>query len=116
MKTAYAVLAGTANPALAAAIAGSLGIQLSPCHVERFPDGEVGVQIRAPVRDKAVFLLQPTSPPVNDHLIELLALADACRRARRQPILKRSFRTSAMPERISVRDDGNRLPPGWWPI
>jgi phosphoribosylpyrophosphate synthetase len=81
MRTAYAILAGTANPTLAGAIAESLGIQLNPCHIERFPDGEVGVQIQAPVRDKVVFLLQPTSPPVNDHLIELLALADACRRA-----------------------------------
>src|SRR5437016_4343850 len=76
-----AILTGTANPALAAAMAECLSIRLSPCQVERFPDGEVAVQLLAPVRHKTVFLLQPTSPPVNDHLIKLLALADACRRA-----------------------------------
>ncbi|HEV8717862.1 MAG TPA: ribose-phosphate pyrophosphokinase-like domain-containing protein [Candidatus Binatia bacterium] len=76
-----AILTGTANPALAAAIAERLGTRLSSCQVERFPDGEVAVQLLAPVRHKMVFLVQPTSPPVNDHLIELLALADACRRA-----------------------------------
>jgi ribose-phosphate pyrophosphokinase len=49
--------------------------------IDRFPDGEVMVQLREPVRRKEVFLVQPTSPPVNDHLVELLAMADACRRA-----------------------------------
>jgi ribose-phosphate pyrophosphokinase len=51
------------------------------CVLERFPDGEVAVQILESVRRKEVFLMQPTSPPTNDHLIELLTLADACRRA-----------------------------------
>jgi len=76
-----AILAGTANAALAAAIADRLGLGLSPCRIERFPDGEIGVQLLAPVRHKTVFVVQPTSPPVNDHLIELLALIDACRRS-----------------------------------
>ena len=58
-----------------------LGTPVGNCVVERFPDGEVAVQILECVRRKEVFLMQPTSPPTNDHLIELLALADACRRA-----------------------------------
>jgi ribose-phosphate pyrophosphokinase len=49
--------------------------------VERFPDGEVAVRLGASVRRKDVFLIQPTSPPVDRHLVELLAFVDACRRA-----------------------------------
>jgi ribose-phosphate pyrophosphokinase len=77
----FTIFAGTADPALAAAIAHELGVQLGACAIDRFPDGEVAVRLLASVRRKEVFLVQPTSPPVNDHLIELLALADACRRA-----------------------------------
>jgi ribose-phosphate pyrophosphokinase len=58
-----------------------LGTQLGACVVDRYPDGDVAVQLLDSVRRKEVFLVQPTSPPVNDHLLELLALADACRRA-----------------------------------
>ena len=68
----YSILAGTANSALASAIAERLGSPLTPCRIDRFPDGEIAVQLLAPVRRKEVFLVQPTSPPVNDHLIELL--------------------------------------------
>jgi ribose-phosphate pyrophosphokinase len=77
----FAILAGTANPELAAAIARELGVPLGGCVVDRFPDGEVSVRLLEPVRRKEIFLVQPTSPPVNDHLVELLALADACRRS-----------------------------------
>jgi hypothetical protein len=55
MKSTYALLAGTANRPLAAGIADRLGSQLQPCHIERFPDGEVGVEIEASVRDKLRF-------------------------------------------------------------
>jgi ribose-phosphate pyrophosphokinase len=75
------VFSGTANPALAHLIARELDSQLGNCVLKRYPDGEVSVQIRKSVRHKEVFLVQPTSPPADDHLIELLALADACRRA-----------------------------------
>ena len=81
MSNGFTIFAGTANPALAATIARELGVQVGACAIDRFPDGEVAVQLLEPVRRKEVFLVQPTSPPVNDHLIELLALADACRRA-----------------------------------
>ena len=80
MSNDFAIFTGTANPALAAAIAGDLGARVGACVVDRYPDGEVAVQHLESVQRKEVFLLQPTSPPVNDHLIELMALADACRR------------------------------------
>ena len=75
------IFAGTANPELAAAIAAELGMPLGSCTVERFPDGETSVQLLDLVRRKEVFLVQSVAPPVNDHLVELLALVDACRRA-----------------------------------
>jgi ribose-phosphate pyrophosphokinase len=81
MSREFTIFGGTANPALAAAIAWELGVDVGACTVDRFPDGEVAVEIREPVRRKEVFLVQPMAPPVNDNLVELLALADACRRA-----------------------------------
>jgi ribose-phosphate pyrophosphokinase len=81
VSPAFTIFAGSANPALAAAIARTLGVRIGACAVDRFPDGEVAVELLEPVRRRDVFLLQPTSPPVNDHLVELLTLADACRGA-----------------------------------
>lgn len=81
MINRFKVLSGTANPVLAHLVARELGSQLGKCVIERYPDGEVSVQIRESVRSKEVFLVQPPSPPADDHLNELLALADACRRA-----------------------------------
>ena len=81
MSKDFTIFAGTANPTLGAAIVQELGVRLGACTIDRFPDGEVSVRICEPVRRKEIFLVQPTSPPVNDHLVELLALADACRRA-----------------------------------
>jgi len=77
----FAVLPGTANPPLAAAVARELGVPLGACRVTRLPDGDVSVRLEESVRGREVFVVQPTSPPVNDHLVELLACADACRRA-----------------------------------
>jgi ribose-phosphate pyrophosphokinase len=81
VRNGFTIFAGTANPALASSIARGLGVRLGASSIERFPDGEVAVKLLEPVRRKEVFLVQPTSPPVNDNLVELLALADACRRA-----------------------------------
>ena len=81
MPREFVIFAGTANPGLTAAIAADLGMFPGACAIERFPDGETSVQLLESVRRKEVFLVQPLSPPVNDHLVELLALADACRRA-----------------------------------
>lgn len=77
----FVLFAGTANPGLAAAIAAELGVRLGACTIERFPDGETTVRLDEPVRGRDVFLVQPTGPPVNDNLVELLACADACRRS-----------------------------------
>jgi ribose-phosphate pyrophosphokinase len=81
MTEDFIIFAGTANPELAANVARELGVRLGACAVERFPDGETSVRLDEPVRGREVFVVQPTSPPVNEHLFELLAFADACRRA-----------------------------------
>ncbi len=81
MDTKSRLFAGTGNPALAEAIARQLGVPLSSCTVERFPDGEVSVRLNESVRGCEVFIIQPTAPPVDEHVMELLIFADACRRA-----------------------------------
>jgi ribose-phosphate pyrophosphokinase len=78
---AWTLFGGTANRGLVTAVAEALGVAPGACTVDRFPDGEVEVRIDESVRGRDVFLLQPTAPPVNDHLMELLVMADACRRA-----------------------------------
>ena len=75
------LFAGSANPPLAHDVARALGTSLAPATIERFPDGEVHVQLLQNPRGREVVLVQPTSPPPDQHLFELLALADACRRA-----------------------------------
>ena len=70
-----------ANPELAQEIADSIGIPLSDCEVDHFADGEINVQINETVRGHHVFIVQPTSTPVNDHLMELLIMCDALKRA-----------------------------------
>jgi ribose-phosphate pyrophosphokinase len=81
MNNSFTIFAGRANVALATSVAVEMGARLGACSVERFPDGELSVRLDEPVRGREVLIIQPTSPPVNDHLIELLAFADACRRA-----------------------------------
>ncbi len=76
-----AVFAGNANRELAAEIARHLMTPLGRALVGRFSDGEVSVEIMDNVRGRDVFIVQPTCPPVNDHLMELLVMVDACRRA-----------------------------------
>lgn len=74
------IVAGTANPGLAEAVASALGTKLVDSEVERFPDGELRPAL-AGVRGDDVYVLQPTGPPVSEHLVELLLLLDACRRS-----------------------------------
>src|ERR1051325_1773514 len=81
MSSDFLLFCGTANSPLADAVARELHVSLGHCQVERFPDGERTVRLDEPVRGRDVFVIQPTSPPVNDHLFELLVFADACRRA-----------------------------------
>lgn len=75
------LLAGPGNPALADEIAAALGVPLAEMSLFRFADGEVGVRIEESVRGEDVFVVQPTAPPVNERLMELLVIIDALRRA-----------------------------------
>lgn len=75
------LFAGTANPALSGAIAAYLQQPLSKAEVGRFSDGEINVEVGDNVRGCDCFILQPTCPPTNDHLMELLILCDAFKRA-----------------------------------
>ena len=76
----FALFTGNANPVLAQEIARHLKVPLGRALVSRFSDAEVNVELIENVRGRDVFLVQPTCPPVNDHLMELLIMADACRR------------------------------------
>ena len=75
------VLTGTAHPELAKAICDNLGVALGQATVETFPDGETFVQIKENIRGRDVFIIQPTCPPANQNLMELLIMVDAVRRA-----------------------------------
>ena len=80
------ILAGNATPDLAASIARALGVRLGKAQVDRFSDGEISVEVLDNIRGRDVFIVQSTCPPVNDNLMELILLADACRRASAQRI------------------------------
>ncbi|MFC5470404.1 ribose-phosphate diphosphokinase [Cohnella suwonensis] len=71
----------SSNPALAQAIAGHIGVELGNVAMKRFSDGEIHVQLDESVRGDDVYVIQSTSAPVNDHLIELLVMVDALKRA-----------------------------------
>ena len=75
------VLSGNAHPTLAQAICHHLHVPLGRMNVGRFSDGEVMVEILENIRGREVYLVQPTCPPVNDNLVELMVMIDAVRRA-----------------------------------
>ncbi|MDD5657753.1 MAG: ribose-phosphate pyrophosphokinase [Elusimicrobia bacterium] len=75
------VFTGNANPKLSRDICGYLGLELGKARVSRFADGEINVQIDENVRGADCYVVQPTCRPVNEHLIELLIMIDALRRA-----------------------------------
>jgi ribose-phosphate pyrophosphokinase len=75
------LLAGTSNPPLANEVARYLGIELTPMIRKSFADGEIYVQILESIRGYDVYIMQPTCRPVNDHLMELMIMIDACKRA-----------------------------------
>lgn len=75
------VFSGTAHTSLSEEIANYLGIELGKSTIKRFADGEIYVQIKESIRGCDVFIVQPTCPPTNDSLMELLVMIDACRRA-----------------------------------
>src|ERR1700742_2404196 len=75
------ILAGNSNRALTEAIAAYIGVPLTKCQVRRFADMEVFVEIQENVRGSDAFIIQSTSFPANDHLMEILIMTDACRRS-----------------------------------
>jgi len=75
------LFSGNANPVLAHEIARHLRLPVGRAAVSRFSDGEINVEIMENVRGRDVFIVQPTCPPANDNLMELLMMTDACRRA-----------------------------------
>src|SRR5256885_710672 len=77
----FKVFAGNSNPDLAKKICEHLGRPLSRADIGRFSDGEIQVEIKENVRGQDTFIIQSTSPPVNDHLMELLIMVDALKRA-----------------------------------
>jgi ribose-phosphate pyrophosphokinase len=75
------VFSGSCNPELTASIAESLGVPLGKANLGRFADSEVTFQIMENIRGADVFVVQPTAPPVNENLMELLIMIDAFKRA-----------------------------------
>jgi ribose-phosphate pyrophosphokinase len=81
MSREIRIFTGSAHPALGQAIARSLGVPVGRAHLARFSDGEVWFQIQDNVRGADVFVVQPTSQPVNENLMELLVMLDAFKRS-----------------------------------
>lgn len=81
------IISGSSNRPLAEAISKRLGQDLTPTNLRRFADSEVFVEIQENVRGQQVFVVQSTSRPANDHLMELLILLDALKRASAQPVV-----------------------------
>src|ERR1700740_1814555 len=81
VAAAMKILAGNSNRALTEAIAAYLGLSMTKCQVRRFADMEVFVEILENVRGQDTFIIQSTSYPANDHLMEALIMSDALRRA-----------------------------------
>ena len=75
------LFSGRAHPALTREISDYLGIKLGAIELADFPDGEISVKLEQNIRGCDVFLVQPTGPPVNKNLMELLIMIDACKRA-----------------------------------
>src|SRR5918997_954337 len=75
------LFAGSAHPQLAAEVAAFLGVTMGQARLHRFPDTEVAFQIEENIRGTDVFVFQPTSRPVDQHLVELCIMIDAFRRS-----------------------------------
>ena len=80
------ILACNSNKELAEAISSYIGVKLADATIRKFADGEIFVKINENIRGEDVYIIQSTSPPVNDHLMELLITIDAARRASAQRI------------------------------
>ncbi|XP_058073450.1 ribose-phosphate pyrophosphokinase 1-like isoform X1 [Magnolia sinica] len=79
--TRLRIFSGTANSLLSQEVASYMGLNLGKIKIKRFADGEIYIQLQESVRGCDVFLVQPTCPPANENLMELLIMIDACRRA-----------------------------------
>lgn len=87
-KTAnFHVFSGTSNPELAKEIVEILGVNLGKLHIDRFPDGEINVQILENVRERDVFVIQTVAMKPNEYLMELLIIIDALKRASAKSIV-----------------------------
>jgi len=75
------LVVGSASPHLGQALAQALGVPVAACERERFPDGELHIEVTDSVRGRTVVLVQSLSAPVGEHLLEMLLLADACWRS-----------------------------------
>ena len=93
------IFSGRANPELSHRICEYLGLPLGQVSLGDFPDGEISCKIDEDVRGRDVFLLQPTCPPVNDNLMELLILIESCKRASAERV------TAVMPYYGYARQD-----------
>ena len=81
MNDKIKIFSGTSNPKLAQGIVEHMGLKLSEIELSRFSDGEISVKIKENVRNAEIFIVQSTCNPVNDHIIELMLMTDAARRA-----------------------------------
>jgi ribose-phosphate pyrophosphokinase len=75
------IFSGSAHRTLAQRICAFIGMPLGDATVDSFPDGETFVKINENIRGRDVFIVQPTCPPTNQHMMELLIMVDAARRA-----------------------------------
>jgi ribose-phosphate pyrophosphokinase len=98
------IFTGNANPALAKEIAEYVGVPLGEATVTSFPNGETFVKINENIRGRDVYIVQPTAPPTNQNLMELLIMIDACRRASARRI------TAVMPFYGYARQDRKDQP------
>jgi ribose-phosphate pyrophosphokinase len=108
------VFAGNSNRRLAESICNYLNVPLGKASVRRFADQEIFVEIQENVRGEDVFILQSTSYPANDHLMELLIMIDAFRRSS-AAASPPCFPISAMPARTAAHPAARRSRPSWSP-
>jgi ribose-phosphate pyrophosphokinase len=99
-----AVFSGSAHPQLAAEICAALGEPLLPVRLRRFADDCLEVQLQSNCRERDVFLIQPLSPPVQEHLVELLLMLDAARGASAARV------TAVIPHYSYARSDKKHMP------
>jgi ribose-phosphate pyrophosphokinase len=98
------IVTGNAHPSMARDIAEHLGLSLTESDVRKFSDGEIFVEVKDNVRGADVFVVQPTCSPVNDHLMELVIMVDALRRASARRI------TAVVPYYGYARQDRKNAP------